>query len=181
LILPGRTETVTLKLQDQPLAQALYEITSASKFIVAAGADLSGNVTLDADKLPLEQVVAQIATAVNAQWRPIYLLSVPRVLSDQEMDELMDSALQSRMGRFWALPREERGREVQKWVDRLGQWGNMAKQTTPEGQPSMMNRALKTVGPKALTWMTQYMAGLPQGQREEIKPLVQALAKAIPQ
>jgi len=180
IILPLRTETVTLKLDNVPLAQALFALMGASKFIVAAGGDLSGNVTLDVDKQPLEQVVAEIATAVQAQWRPIYLLSVPRALSDAEMDEKIDEALQSRLAQFWAMPRERRTEEVGKWVDRLGQWGHMARQTTPEGQPSMMNRALKTVGPKALQWMAQYAAGLPQDLRAELKPIIQALAEAIP-
>lgn len=180
LILPQRTETVTLQLDNKPLAPALLDLITASKFVVAAGADLAGNVTLQAEQQPLEQVIAQIATAVQATWRPIYLLSVPRALSDAEMDNMLDDALQSRMAQFWSLPRERRAEEVQKWVGRLGQWGNMAKQTNADGQPSMMNRALKTIGPKALMWMTQYSAGLSRDQRAELKPIVQALGEALP-
>jgi len=180
LIVPQRTETVTLQLTDRPLAQALLELMTASKFVVAAGNDLTGNVTLQAEAQPLEQVIAQIATAVGATWRPIYLLSVPRALSDTEMDEKIDEALQSRLGQFWSKPPAERAQEVQKWVGRLNQWGHMAQQTNADGTPSMMNRALKTVGPKALMWMAQYSAGLPQDLRAELKPIIQALGEAIP-
>jgi len=180
LIIPLRSETVTLKLADKPLPQALLELMTASKFIIAAGADLAGNVTLEANQQPLEKVVAEIAAAVNAQWRPIYLLSVPRALSESEMDKQVDNALQSRMGQFWSLPRERRAEEVQKWSGRLDQWGNMARTPNADGTPSMMNRALTAVGPKVLTWLTEYTATLPQDQRNEIKPLLQALGKAIP-
>jgi hypothetical protein len=180
IILPQRTETVTLHLDNVPLPQALFALMTASKFIVAAGGDLTGNVTVAADDRPLTEVVGQIAEAVGAQWRPIYLLSVPRVLSDAEMEEKIDEALQSRLAMFWSKPREERAREVDKWVGRLKQWGHMAQQTTPDGKPSMMNRALATVGPKALQWMTQYVAGLPQDRRLELKPIIQALGEALP-
>lgn len=180
LILPQRTETVTLQLDNQPLPQALFALMTASKFVVAAGADLTGSVTLKADQQPLEQVIAEIAAAVNAQWRPIYLLSVPRVLSEAEMEQKVDEALQSRLAQFWSKPPEERAQEVQKWVGRLNQWGAMARQPGPDGQPNMMKRALTTVGPKALQWMTQYVAGLPQDRRAELKPLIQALGEALP-
>lgn len=179
LILPQRTETVTLQLDNQPLPQALFALMTASKFVVAAGADLTGNVTLKADQQPLEQVIGEIAAAVNAQWRPIYLLSVPRVLSEAEMEQKVDEALQSRLAQFWSKPPEERAQEVQKWVGRLNQWGAMARQPGADGQPNMVKRALTTVGPKALQWMTQYAAGLPQDRRAELKPLIQALGEAI--
>jgi type II secretory pathway component GspD/PulD (secretin) len=177
--LPQRTECVTLTLQDTPLPQALFAVTTASGFLVAAGGGLGGNITLTAEQQPLEQVIAEIAPQANAQWRPIYLLSIPRDLSAAETDQKIEQGMQRHFGQFWAKTPDARAEEVQNWVGRLGKWGEMAKQPTADGRPNMVARAIQTLGPKVLSHLVEYSSGLPPAQRKELTPLIQALGKAV--
>jgi len=176
LIIPVRTETVTLTLQDAPLQQALYDFTTASGFIVAAGADLTGNITLQAENKPIEEVLTQIATAVNAKWRPIYLLSVPRQLSEAEQEAQMEQRFQSRWARFWAKSPEERAADIQQQVDRINRMAERMRQGAQQGRGG---GRFQRFGARMAQRMARYSAGLSDAQRKEIKPLLQAMSKAF--
>jgi len=171
-----RTETVTLTLQDTPLQQALYDFTTASGFIVAAGADLTGNITLQAENKPIEEVLTQIATAVNAKWRPIYLLSVPRQLSEAEQEAQMEQRFQSRWARFWAKSPEERAADIQQQVDRINRMAERMRQGAQQGRGG---GRFQRFGARMAQRMARYSAGLSDAQRKEIKPLLQAMSKAF--
>jgi len=176
LIIPVRTDTVTLTLQDTPLQEALYDFTTASGFIVAAGADLTGNITLQAENKPIEEVLAQIATAVNAKWRPIYLLSVPRQLSEAEQEAQMEQRFQSRWARFWAKSPEERAADIQQQVDRINRMAERMRQGAQQGRGG---GRFQRFGARMAQRMARYSAGLSDAQRKEIKPLLQAMSKAF--
>jgi len=175
LIIPLRTETVTLNLQDVPLQQALFELMTASGFIVAASPSLQGNITLQAENKPLEEVIAHIASAVNAQWRPIYLLSVPRQLSEEEQEQRMEQRFQNQWARFWAMPPEQRQQEIQRRVQRLTDFAERM-QRDPQLAARMRPRMQRMLGR-----MVRYVAGLTPEQRMELKPLMRAMGQAAGQ
>ena len=174
LIIPVRSDTVTLTLEDQPLNQALLDLTTASGFVVAAGADLQGNISLQAENKPIEEVLDQIAKAVNAQWRPIYLLAVPRQLSEAEMEQRMEQQFTSRWARYWAKSPEERKADIQQQVDRITR---MAERARESGRTSRLQRR----GDRMLSRLQRYSAGLSTEQRRELLPLVRALGAAVNQ
>ncbi|MBU0611083.1 MAG: hypothetical protein KKI08_24600, partial [Armatimonadetes bacterium] len=179
LIIPVRTETVTLNLQDVPLQQALYDFTTASGFLVAAGGDLSGNITLQAENKPLDEVLTQIATAVNAKWRPIYLMSVPRELSEAEQEAQMDNRFNSRWARYWAKSPEDRAQDIQQQVDRITRMSERMRQAQQGGQGGNRAGRFQRMGSRMMQRMTKYSATLSDAQRQEIKPLLQAMGKAM--
>lgn len=176
LIIPVRTENVTVKLDNVPLQQALFDLTTASGFVVAAGADLSGNITLQAENKPINEVLDEIAKAVNAQWRPIYLLSVPRQLSEQEQEARQEQRELSRWARYWAMPAEQRAQEMQQRIEGINRWAEMAKQGDERGQRAA--RALQRFGPRMAGRLARYSAGLTPEQRNEIRPLIRAINAA---
>jgi len=178
LIIPVRTETVTLNLQDVPLQEALYNFMTASGFIVAAGGDLSGNITLQAENKPIDEVLTQIATAVNAKWRPIYLMSVPRELSEAEQEAQMDNRFNSRWARYWAKSPEDRAKDIQQQVERITRMAERMRQAQANGQNPGGGR-FQRMGGRMMQRMTKYSATLSDAQRQEIKPLMQAMSKAF--
>ncbi len=178
LIIPVRTETITLNLQDVPLQQALYDFTTASGFIVAAGGDLTGNITLQAENKPIDEVLTQIATAVNAKWRPIYLLSVPRELTEAEQEAQMDQRFNSRWARFWAKSPVDRAKDIQQQVERITRMSERMRQAQANGQNPGGGR-FQRMASRMSQRMAKYSAGLTDAQRKEIKPLLQAMSKAF--
>lgn len=178
LIIPVRSDTVTLTLEDQPLSQALLDLTTASGFVVAAGADLKGNITLQAENKPIEEVLGEIAKAVNGQWRPIYLLAVPRQLTDAEMEQRQEQQFTSRWARYWAKPPEERRADIQQQVDRITR---MAERAREGGQDGRRAQRMQRRGNRMVTRLQRYSATLSMEQRRELLPLVRAMAGALNQ
>lgn len=181
LLLPHRADKIALNLDNQPLEQSLYAFATASGFFMAAGADLAGEVTIHADQQPVEDVVEAIAAAAGAQWRKIYLMAVPREMSEAEFDETIKTGLAGMMQRYWARPPGERAAEVGRWVERLGRWGQMAQQRGEDGQPNLITRGLQQLGPRAMSHLQQYSSSLSMEQRRELLPIVRALGQAINQ
>jgi hypothetical protein len=177
LIIPVRTEAITLQLQDVPLAQALFDLTTVSGFIVAAGGDLAGNVTLDVKDKPIDEVLTQIATAVGSQWRPIYILSVPRELTEAEQEQRAEARFQRGWARYWALAPAERATEMQQRVDRLNRMAERAKEGGDDG--ARAQRRLQRMGSRMMRRMTQYSAGLDPARRQELAPLIRAMGQAM--
>ncbi len=179
LINPVRSDTVTLALDNVALPQALQQITTLTGFLVCASQDLAGNVTLTADNQPLDQVLDQIAAAVNAQCRRVYTLSVPRVLTEQEIAQRMEAGFQSRMAQFWASSPEERAQQVNQWVERINSMAERMRQPGPDGQPNRFAQAFQRFAPRILSRLAEYSAGLSQSQRAELKPIITALGNAL--
>jgi len=162
-------------LENVPLQDALLDLTTASGFIVAAGADLQGVVNLKADKKPLNEVLDQIAAAANAKWRPIYLLSVPRELSQAEQDARQEQQFQSRWAQFWAKSPEDRAKDIQQQVDRIDR---MAQRMQQNNGGQVSGRMLQR-GQRMMQRTARYAATLSLQQRAEISPLIQAMGKAL--
>lgn len=181
LILPVRSETITLELPGVPLNEAIFDLTTVSGFIVAAGGDLRGEVTLKAENKPLEEVIAEVAKAVSGQWRPLYLLSVPRELSEAEQEQRMEQRFQSRWARYWAKSPEERAQDIQQQVERINRWAEMARRPAQDGQPNRAAQGLQRRGQRMLSRLATYSASLTPAQRMELKPLMRALGAAIGQ
>ena len=174
-----RTDTVSLELTEDDLGDALYAVTDASGFLVLAEAQVTGKVTLKQDNGPLGKAVTQIASAVNGQSRPFYLLCLPREMTEAEINQMQEQAFTNRWARFWAMSPEERAQDVQRQVQRISRMAERASQPTADGQANP--RAQRTVrrDQRMLSRLAQYAAGLSQAQRMEIKPIMQALGAAV--
>lgn len=181
LILPVRSETLTLELPGLPLNEAIFDLTTVSGFLVAAGGDVRGEVTLKAENKPLEEVIAEVAKAARGQWRPLYLLSVPRELTEAEQEQRMEQRFQSRWARYWAKSPEERGQDIQQQVERINRFAEMARRPAQDGQPNRAAQGLQRRGQRMLSRLATYSASLTPAQRMELKPLMRAMGAAIGQ
>ena len=155
------------------LADALFDFTTASGFLAVATTDLTGNVTLQADKMPIKDVLDKLAAAANAKWQPVYLLALPRVLSDAEVEARSEERFQRGWAQFWAKPAQERAKDIQDRVQRITQMAERAKDN-----PQMASR-MQQMGGRMMGRMAKYAAGLTPAQREEINPLIRAMGRAI--
>lgn len=181
LILPVRTESITLSLADEQLAQALFDLTTAGGFLVAATPDLTGAITLEAQDKPIDEVLTQIGTAVGGKWRPIYLLALPRQLTEGEQEQMMEARETRGWARFWAKTPEERKQDVERRVQGLQRFAEMARQPGQDGQPNRMAGMFQRFAPRMLNRMGRYSSTLTPEQRREISPLIRALGKALGQ
>ena len=100
--------------------------------------------------------------------RRVYVMSVPRQLTQEEMDQRQEAAFQSRMAQFWASSAEDRAQQVQ-------QWANMIDRMSQNGANPRMQR----MGNRMLGRLGQYSAGLSPAQRAELKPIITALGNAL--
>jgi len=175
LLLPARSDTISLDLAAASLQEALSAFVAGSCFLVVADEELEGEVTAQLEAAPLAEALDAIAGAVGAEWRPVYLVSQPRQLTDTEVAERQaqfeqrrEARFQQRWAEFWQMSPQERAQSIQERVDRLN---NM-----PENR---RERYKARRGPRSLSRMTQYAATLSPEQRMELKPYLQAIAKAM--
>ncbi len=186
LLLPGRTDTITLDLTDVPLADALSEFMMKSHFVVGADDDLTGTVSVQLEDAPLSEALDAIAASADAQWRPVYIVSAPRRLTEQEIaqreatrEERREQAWNERWGEFWAQPQQERTAELQERIERMERMHERIQQRVAEN-PERAQRwqgRMQRFGERMLTRMMDYTAQLTPEQRLELKPLLQAMAK----
>lgn len=178
LLLPARSDTISLDLTEASLEEALSAFMAESCFlVVVTDEELEGQVTVQVEEGPLSEALDAIAGAVGAEWRTVYIISEPRELSDAEVAERQTQMEQRReqrftqmWGRFWQMTPEERAESIQRRVQRMED----RLQNLP---PERMERFQRRIS-RRLSRMTQYSATLPTEQRLELKPLLQALAKA---
>jgi hypothetical protein len=168
VIIPVRTDQVSLQLAAAQLSKALFEFIASSGFVVAAPQELTGAVTLVAEDKATDDVAAEIAKAVAGKCRRVYVMSVPRQLTQEEVDQRQEAAFQSGMAQFWAQSAEDRAQRVQQWVDMIDR---MSQNGANPRMQRMGNRMLGRLG--------QYSAGLSPGQRAELKPVITALGNAL--
>lgn len=180
LTIPNRQEKVTLELAETPLPQALYQFTTACGFLVAPSYELTGgSLALKLQDTPLPQALDEVAAQVEGKWRVLYLVSKPRPLSDADADKLFERFFQGRWSKFWAEPKEERSKKVQDAVRMIGQWKTAASVPAAPGKTNMAAEALQRFGPMILSKVNEYSTTLGRTQRDEIKPALQALARAV--
>ncbi|MEI6500532.1 MAG: hypothetical protein WCP21_05835, partial [Armatimonadota bacterium] len=80
---------------------------------------------------------------------------------------------------YWAKPPAERAQDLQQQIDRINGWAQAAKEPGQNGQPNGAARGLQRMGPRMLSRMNKYTAALSTAQRDELKPMMQALARAM--
>jgi len=177
LLLPVRREQLSLDLSGVTIDAANSAFTAACGFLVMTDAEYEGTVTATLEDAELAEALDVIAAAAGAQWRMVYILSQPRELTQEEvaertqqMEQRMEQAFQNRWSEFWALEPEERAERIERivgWMERMPQ---------PEGRRADRFRRM---GARMMSRMTNYSLTLSPAQREEIKPLLQAMAKRM--
>lgn len=177
ILLPIRKEQLSLDLSGVTIDAANSAFTTACGFLVMTDTEYEGTVTTTLEDAELAEALDVIAAAASAEWRMVYILSQPKKLTSEEvaertqqMEQRMEQAFQSRWAEFWALEPEERAERIERivgWMDRMPQ---------PEGRRADRFRRM---GARMMTRMTNYSLTLTPQQREEIKPLLQAMAKRM--
>lgn len=177
VLLPVRKDTVSLDITDLTIDAANSAFTTACGFLVMTDTEYPGTVTTKLEEAELSKALDTIAAAAGAKWRMVYILSQPRKLTDEEvaernqqMEQRMEQAFQNRWTEFWALEPEARAERIERMV------GWMERMPQPEGARA---DRLRRMGGRMLSRMTSYSMTLSPEQREEIKPLLQAMAKRV--
>jgi hypothetical protein len=169
LRLPVLKETVTLKLDNVPLRDAIYRFIWESGYLVLIQEGVDGTVTVNLQEVPVQDALTQIAAAVGAKCRPFYLVAQPRELTDQEIEARREAGFQQMWAQFWQRPPEERRQFIQQMVDRINRM--------PVGGDGRGTRRAQ----RMLSRLTQYSATLDPERRMELKPLIQALGAKLNQ
>lgn len=184
LLLPNRTDTITLDLTDVPLSEALTQFTLNSRFLVVADGEFEGAVSLQLEEAPLSDALDAIAEAAGAQWRTVHIASAPRKLTEQELaqrenqrEERFEEAFNERWVQFWETPREERTAQIQERVERIQRMQERMEQRLAQNpeRAERWQRRIESFRGRMLERMTNYANQLSPEQRQEIKPLIQAL------
>ncbi len=188
LLLPGRTDTITLDLTDSPLQDALSAFMLSTHFVVIADEGLTGAVSVQLEDAPLSDALDAIAAASGAQWRTVYLVSAPRKLTEEEIaqreatrQERREQRFNERWAEFWRQPKEERQESIQRRVQWMERIAERIRNNDGEGQDDertqrrrgRMGRRMSRMMDRMMNYSTQ----LTPEQRLEIKPLLQAMAK----
>jgi hypothetical protein len=179
LLIPFRTDTVDVEITQSALKDALYQLTDVTGYVFVADQSLQGTLDLKGQQTPLADLLTQIATKVNGKFRPVYVLSRPRQLSEAEQEQRMDQRFNSRWAQFWAKPPAERKADMDQQIERINRWAEAARQPGQDGQPTRAARALQRMGPRMISRMSRYVTSLSPEQRAEIKPLMKAMSHAV--
>ena len=171
LVMMPRIEEISLQLADTPILEALEAFTFESGYLVILEEGIEADITLQAENAPLAEVLDEIAAAAEAQWRMLYIIAQPVQLAAAEVEQRMDQAFSQGWSRFWENSPEERQRLIQRALT--------AMQMVP---PEFVKRA--TSHPRARGMFSRLLnanAALTPEQRQEIRPLVQEIAKIMGQ
>lgn len=171
LALPERHETISLDLQEATPEQMLAAFISASGYLLLVDPQLTGTVTLSVQDAPLAEVLKQIATSLGGQWRPFYIVSQPYELTEEEREQRIQARFNQRWAEYWAKSPEERAADLQERIARLE---GLIQRIQQGEAPGRMARRL----PGMLRRTNEYALTLTAEQRLEIKPYLQALARA---
>lgn len=175
LLLPERTDSITLDLTNAPLYEALSEFTRNCRFLVVAEPGLAGTVTLSLNDAPHSEALDAIAEASGAQWRTVYVLGQPRPLTEAEIARRQEQRGEQMMqlwGEFWQRPKEERAQWVALGVSGIERMAARMEEATPEER-----QRFERLGDFAFDFMVGYSTQLTPEQRLELKPVLQALAR----
>ena len=175
LLLPERSDSITLDLTDAPRADVLSAFTMAARFLVVADEQIEGTLTLKLEDAPLSTALDAIAAATGAQWRTVYVIGQPRPLTEEEIargEEQREQQFMQLWAQFWERPQEERARWIQIGAAGIEQIGERMRNASPERR-----ELLKNVTERVFDFMIGYSTQLSPDQRLEIKPVLQALAR----
>ncbi|MCE5216853.1 hypothetical protein LLH03_07445 [bacterium] len=179
LLLPLRTETISVDFRETPLKQALYKLMELSGFITLPEEGLEGPVGLELKDVKVGDAVNQVAEAVKAKVRVFYLIGQPRQMDAAEARQRVVQRLRANWQEFWAKTPEERQQEIQRRVasiDRLVAAADRA--AANPGQPNRARQLLDRVVPPSLAALQRAMANLTPEQQQELMPLLNALTQA---
>ncbi|MGI5817929.1 MAG: hypothetical protein ACOX9R_07495 [Armatimonadota bacterium] len=181
LLFEGRSDSITWDATDLALDEALAEFSFRSRFTVLADEGLTGTVSLQLEEAPLSEALDAIAEAAGAQWRTVYVVSTPRPLTEEEIaqrgvarEDRMEEIARAQMAEFWRQPPEERARQIDEGVELIERITERMQDATPEQQ----QRALRFAD-RALVRMIGYTTELTPEQRQEVKPVLEAMARAM--
>ena len=179
LLLPGRTDTITLDLTDVSLEDALTQFTLNSRFLVVAEEGLDGTIALSLEDAPLADALEAIAEAAGAQWRPVYILGQPRQLTQAEMAQReeqrevrRDARFDQRWEDFWQRTPQERAESIQRRVAGVERMAERVQNAPPERRERLVRRQARM-----FDRMVGYSTQISPEQRLELRPLLQAMAR----
>lgn len=175
LLLPERTDSITLSLTNASLYEALSEFTKNCRFLLAAEPGLAGTVTLSLDDAPHAEALDTIAEATGAQWRTVYVMGQPRPLTEAEIAERQEqrgAQVMQLWGEFWQRPKEEREGWVRLGVSGIDRMAARMEEASPEER-----QRFERFSGMAFDFMVGYSTQLTPEQRLELRPMLQALAR----
>ena len=171
-MIPGREKSVSLQLQDTPLAEAQVGFFNATGYILVAPDGMQGQVTINVDKAPLKDALDAVAKSVNAKWHEFYIVAKPRPLTQDEVDARADARTQAGFNALWAMSPEDRAKAIQQRVDGLDRMAQRIQDAPPAVQAQMAQRMQRRMGR-----MTKYTAGLTADQRMQLRPVLSKMAQ----
>lgn len=179
LLLPGRLDEINLQLEHASLHDALTAFTMASGFLVIADYEIDGLVQLELADAPLSDFLDAVAEATGTQWRPVYILGQPRPLTEQEIalraeerEQRREQRIEQMWAEFWARTPEERAQWIDRGVNAIERMGERMEEAAPERR-QRMERFAGRVFERLVGYNTQ----LSPEQRQELKPILQAMAR----
>lgn len=175
LVLPVRADKFTLSVTSAPVKQLQYAFMRASGFFLLADEKVTGTVTVDLKNAKMKDVLAKIADATATKVRTVYLLTQPRPMTQDEQQAQQDQQIDNQLAQFWQMTPEERAQWVQNRVQQISRWADAAA-ANPGSRAAQM---LSSRGPRMLDRMARGAANLTAEQRMELKPVMQALGRAI--
>lgn len=182
LLLPGRTEEITMDVADVTVFEAIDAFILDSRFIVAVDPQIDPDLTLSVsvDEAELSEVLDAVAEAVGGQWRSVYVLGQPRELTQAEVAQReeqreirRDERFNTRWAEFWNSAPQERAESIQRRVEGVERMAQRIQDAPPERRERMVRRQ-----GRMFDRMVGYSTQLSPEQRLEIKPLLQAMARA---
>lgn len=166
---------MTLNLVEATVKQAQFALIEASGYLVLVQMGVDGRLGIGVEEAPMDEVVEQIATDLEAKARRFYLVAQPKEMTAEEAEAAADAREAREWARFWVRTPEERAVEIQRRVQRIERMGQRAAQGG-RGAGRMERR-----GNRMLTRLAQYSAQLSPERRRELRPLIEALGRALPQ
>ena len=172
----GDDRPISLQLDDMPLAEALGRFFGATGRILITPGITEGSITVLAEEAPINEVLDQFAANLEATWRPFYIVSERRPLSEEEVEQRTEQRFQRGMAELWAMTPTDRAERINRMVERTSRMSQWMQDAPPERVARMKSRMNRRFGR-----MTQYSAKLTPQQRKELKPLLRAMGQMAQQ
>ncbi len=172
----GNDSSISLDLDDMPLAEALGRFFGAAGRILIAPGITEGSITVLAEEAPINEVLDQFAGNIEATWRPFYIISERRQLSEEEVEQRTEQRFQRGMAQLWAMTPADRAERINRMVEGMTRMSQRLQDAPPERVARMKSRMNRRFGR-----MTQYSAKLTPEQRKELKPLLRAMGQMAQQ
>ncbi len=165
------SERISLQIEAQPLQTALDLFSLESGYTVLVEEGVDGIVTLEAQEQELPVILDALAQAAEAHWRAFYLISEPVKLSPEDAERRADALFNQAWQGFWSNPPEQRARYIEHAL-------RMLNSIPPEQIQAMKSHPMAS---DMFGRLMQAMLQLPQDQRREFAPVMQALGRIMAQ